>query len=177
VRQRELASAHRLEEAERGRSLHRCRAEHDRSSTPLAAAGHAILAERELVVQPVGTRDVELERARLVREVGEFARREMPDERRGPHPQEGLDRRSHRRASVHGVGQDSPGPGESGSQEVTMGPVTRTSFIRTSDATHAPCGVRSSAMRDLMAVTERPGMISLAAIPWTAAFPPACSSS
>jgi 2-aminoadipate transaminase len=34
-------------------------------------------------------------------------------------------------------------------------------------------GVRSSAMRDLMAVTERPGMISLAGgFPWTAAFPP-----
>ena len=34
-------------------------------------------------------------------------------------------------------------------------------------------GVRSSAMRDLMAVVERPGMISLAGgLPWTAAFPP-----
>jgi 2-aminoadipate transaminase len=34
-------------------------------------------------------------------------------------------------------------------------------------------GVRSSAMRDLMAVIERPGMISLAGgLPYTAAFPP-----
>jgi 2-aminoadipate transaminase len=52
--------------------------------------------------------------------------------------------------------------------------VTRTSFDpherRYAQRMH---GVRSSAMRDLMAVTERPGMISLAGgFPWTAAFPP-----
>ncbi|HEY3613814.1 MAG TPA: PLP-dependent aminotransferase family protein, partial [Gaiellales bacterium] len=52
--------------------------------------------------------------------------------------------------------------------------MTRTSFDpherRYAQRMH---GVRSSAMRDLMAVTERPGMISLAGgFPWTAAFPP-----
>ncbi|MDX6566554.1 MAG: 2-aminoadipate transaminase [Gaiellales bacterium] len=55
-----------------------------------------------------------------------------------------------------------------------MGPVTRTSFDphERRYATRM-AGVRSSAMRDLMAVTERPGMISLAGgFPWTAAFPP-----
>ena len=73
-----------------------------RSSTRLRTrAGDAVLAERELVVQAVGTRHVELQRARVVGEVGELARREMPDERSGAHPQEGLDRRRHRRASVH----------------------------------------------------------------------------
>lgn len=55
-----------------------------------------------------------------------------------------------------------------------MGAMTRTSFDPHEHryATRM-AGVRSSAMRDLMAVTERPGMISLAGgFPWTAAFPP-----
>ncbi|MDX6568851.1 MAG: 2-aminoadipate transaminase, partial [Gaiellales bacterium] len=55
-----------------------------------------------------------------------------------------------------------------------MGAMTRTSFDP-HERRYAKrmAGVRSSAMRDLMAVTERPGMISLAGgFPWTAAFPP-----
>ena len=55
-----------------------------------------------------------------------------------------------------------------------MGSMTRTSFDP-HERRYAGrmAGVRSSAMRDLMAVTERPGMISLAGgFPWTAAFPP-----
>ena len=60
-------------------------------------ARHAVLAEGELVVQPVGSRDVQLQRARVVGQVGELARREVPDERGRAHAQEGLDRRSHRR--------------------------------------------------------------------------------
>jgi 2-aminoadipate transaminase len=55
-----------------------------------------------------------------------------------------------------------------------MGAVTRTSFDpHERRYAQRMAGVRSSAMRDLMAVTERPGMISLAGgFPWTAAFPP-----
>jgi 2-aminoadipate transaminase len=55
-----------------------------------------------------------------------------------------------------------------------MGAMTRTSFDpHEGRYAHRMAGVRSSAMRDLMAVTERPGMISLAGgFPWTAAFPP-----
>ena len=55
-----------------------------------------------------------------------------------------------------------------------MAAMTRTSFDPHERRYAARmAGVRSSAMRDLMAVTERPGMISLAGgFPWTAAFPP-----
>ena len=55
-----------------------------------------------------------------------------------------------------------------------MAPVTRTSFDpHERRYAQRMAGVRSSAMRDLMAVIERPGMISLAGgFPWTAAFPP-----
>jgi 2-aminoadipate transaminase len=55
-----------------------------------------------------------------------------------------------------------------------MAAMTRTSFDpHEGRYAQRMAGVRSSAMRDLMAVTERPGMISLAGgFPWTAAFPP-----
>jgi 2-aminoadipate transaminase len=55
-----------------------------------------------------------------------------------------------------------------------MDAMTRTSFDpHERRYAQRMAGVRSSAMRDLMAVTERPGMISLAGgFPWTAAFPP-----
>jgi 2-aminoadipate transaminase len=55
-----------------------------------------------------------------------------------------------------------------------MDGMTRTSFDPHEQRyARRMAGVRSSAMRDLMAVTERPGMISLAGgFPWTAAFPP-----
>src|SRR3954452_8273673 len=55
-----------------------------------------------------------------------------------------------------------------------MRDVTRTTFDAHERRYAARmAGVRSSAMRDLMAVTERPGMISLAGgLPYTRAFPP-----
>src|SRR5450432_1803259 len=88
----------------------------------------------------------------------------MPDECCGSHPQEGLDRRCHRRARIY----------RPRGEGITMGAMTRTSFDpHERRYAQRMASVRSSAMRDLMAVTERPGMISLAGgFPWTAAFPP-----
>ncbi len=170
VGQRELGPAGRVEACERVPLVPAGVArEHDAIVDPAPqGARDAILAERELVVQAVRTCDVELHGARVVGEVGQLARREMPDECSGPHPQEGLDRRRHRRASLHAGLVRPRGEG------TTMGAVTRTSFDpHERRYAHRMASVRSSAMRDLMAVTERPGMISLAGgFPWTAAFPP-----